>query len=110
MIARTPEEWLDYFNRKIYIFRRLKEFEENLYKSGKLNKEKEEIRVERAHLSTIEEYQVPKILFRLKIFKFEKTGIPVKIEIGEIKLTEDERLCYCIDENYLEEFEKAFKI
>jgi len=108
-MAKTPKEWLDYFNKKIYIFEKLKEFEENLYKSGKLNKEKEKIIIERTHPSTIEEYQKPAILYCLKIFKVGGEGIPIKVEIGEIKLTEDERLCYCIEENYIEEFEKAFK-
>ena len=98
----TLEDWLDLYSKKIYVIRKLKEFEQSLYNSGKLIKNKEEI--------GIEEFEVLNFLFSFKIFKIEKGNIPIKIEIGEIKLSKDERLCYCIDENYLEEFEKAFKI
>lgn len=84
---------------EFYILLKLKEFQDNLHKFGKF-KENEEI--------NLEKIREKGILAGFKIFKVEKGGIPVRIEIGEIKITKDERLCYCIDENYLEEFEKTF--
>jgi len=86
---------------KTSVIDRLKNFQNNLYRSGKFSANEG---------LAIEEYEEKGFLFCFKIFKAKKEAIPVKVEIGEVKLTKDERLCYCIDENYLEEFENAFKI
>ena len=102
MEMQSIEEILDYYTKKVYILKKIKEFEEISYRSGKLIKGKEEI--------GISEFESPDVLFGFKIFKIEKGNIPIKIDIGEVKVTKDERLCYCICENYIEEFENAFKI
>jgi len=86
---------------KTSVIDKLKDFQNNLYRSGKFNTNEG---------LAIEEYEEKGFLFCFKIFKAKKETIPVKVEIGEVKLTEDERLCYCICENYIEEFEKVFKI